>query len=81
MSAPFVAGEWPRNQREVLRVTLDTFNGRDVVDLRAWYRDGLGILRPTRSGLTPGVRHVRPLAAALNAALAEAERRGLVGRE
>src|SRR6266702_4403810 len=32
---PVVIAEWPRNDREIVRVALDRFNGRFTIDLRS----------------------------------------------
>jgi hypothetical protein len=75
---PVTIVEWPRNKREVIRVRLDRYNGRDTVDLRTWYRDQNGDLRPTPKGLTLAVDHLPALAAAVNQALHAACERGLI---
>jgi hypothetical protein len=78
MTGPVIVAEWRRNAREVVRVTLDTFNGRDVVSARVWYAAQDGTMRPGRDGLTLAVVHVGALAQAFVRAAEEAERRGLV---
>jgi Transcriptional Coactivator p15 (PC4) len=75
---PVIIAEWPRNAREVLRVTLDRFNGRHVVSLRVWYIAPDGSIRPWRDGLTLGVAHLRNLSDALAKANAEADARGIL---
>ena len=75
---PFTAGEWPRNNREDVRVRLDLFKGRVIVDCRTWWRDEAGELRPGRGGLTLSVRHLPALAEALDMALAHATALGLL---
>jgi hypothetical protein len=75
---PFTAGEWPRNNREEVRVRLDLFKDHVIVDCRIWWRDEIGELRPGRGGLTLSVRHLPALAAALGAALAHAVTSGLL---
>lgn len=75
---PVTIAEWSRNGRETLRVRLDTFNARTVVDCRCWYADGHGELKPGRRGLTLHVSHLPALSDALNKALRHAEELGLV---
>ena len=77
LSKPLVIAAWPRNTRETMRVRLDVYQGNPVVDLRAWYPAPDGTLKPGKSGLTIGVKHLPALADALAAALAEARKRGL----
>ncbi len=75
---PFVVAEWPRNGRESIRVSLDEYRGRQTIDLRCWWRDDDGNLRPGRSGLTLAVRHLPALADALAKALATARETGII---
>jgi hypothetical protein len=75
---PFTAGEWPRNSREDVRVRLDLFKDKVIVDCRTWWRDQAGELRPGRGGLTLAVRHLPALAEALQAALAHAVASGVL---
>lgn len=42
--------ERPRGT-EVLRVSISEFKGRRLVDVRAWYHDKEGELRPGRQGI------------------------------
>lgn len=77
MTAATLIAEWEKNQRETLRVRLDEYQGRAIVDLRVWYDDG-GTLKPGRSGLTISTRHLPQLAEALAKALATATASGLI---
>jgi hypothetical protein len=74
---PITVAEWPRNSRETMRVRLDHYQGNTVIDARAWYAGPDGELRPGRSGLTIGIKHLPALASALAMALEETQRRGL----
>jgi hypothetical protein len=67
---PIVVAEWERNDREVIRVALDHYRGRNTIDLRNWFRAADGELRPTRSGLS--LKHLPTLADAVQLALAKA---------
>jgi hypothetical protein len=75
---PIVVAEWSRNKRDVIRVTLDEYNGRKIVNCRTWWRNDDGDLRPGKSGLALSVRHLPALAGALAAALARARELGLI---
>ena len=44
--------EFKRNEEVTLRVSLSTYKGRTYVDLRLFYQDAGGELRPTRKGVT-----------------------------
>lgn len=78
MTAEIVIAEWPRNARETLRVRLDEFQGRAIIDLRCWYGDGV-TLKPGRAGLTLSTRHLPQLAEALAKAVEIATNSGLIG--
>jgi hypothetical protein len=74
---PRLISQWDRNKREVIRVELDHYNGRHIVGIRVWYRDG-DDLKPSRTGLTVSVKHLAPLAMALSLALDAAQDAGLI---
>ncbi len=78
LSFPHLLGDWPKNDHETIRVRLDQFEGQCVVDIRVWFRDKAGDLKPKRQGLTVAVKHVGPLADALYAALVAARKAKLV---
>jgi hypothetical protein len=65
MTEPMILGEWPRNSRETIRVLLSEYNGHHVVDVRVWYPGDDGNLKPGRSGITLGIRHVPRLTEAI----------------
>jgi hypothetical protein len=75
---PLALAEWPRNERETVRVRLDRYNGHVVVDCRCWWSDASGELKPGRGGLTLAVRHLPALADAVAAALTQAQVHGLL---
>jgi len=66
---PHLIAEWPRNSREVIRVALDQYNGRFTLNIRVWYRDQAGELRPGKTGVTLALKHLPEMAAALSRAL------------
>ena len=74
---PVVVAEWPRNKREVVRVSLDEYYGRKVIDCRSWWYSDEGELKPGRSGLTLTLKHLPNLAKGLADALARASALGL----
>ena len=43
--------EWPLANGEVLRLRLCTYKSRDYLDLRRWYTDDAGELKPTPKGI------------------------------
>ena len=76
-AAVITVAEWAKNERELVRVTLDEFNGRPIVDVRVWYRHAAsGEQRPGRQGITMSARHLPALANAVNQALDLAVQQG-----
>jgi len=77
-TALVVIGEENLNARDVLRVALDKYEGRQVVDARKFYRKEDGTLAPTRKGLTVEVSRLLALAEMIVAALERARADGLL---
>ncbi len=75
---PGVVAEGDRNQREAIRITLDHFGGRNIIDIRSWWRDSGGELKSGRTGIALAVRHLPTLKLTngLTAALAQAHALG-----
>ena len=69
MSKEIIIAEWMKNEREVVRVRLDVFKDRPIVDCREWYRASDGTFKPGRAGLTVSIRHLPSLANALAKAM------------
>ena len=74
---PVVIAEWPRNSRELIRVSLGHLNTCFTIDIRCWWRDPKRIFRPGRDGLTLSIKHLPKLAQAISNALECAEEFGL----
>lgn len=74
---PLIVTEFSKNKRESFRVTLDRFKGTVVVDVRVFFKDG-DAMRPTRSGISTSIKHLRALAHALNKTVEQAEEQGLI---
>ena len=47
-----LVAEWPRNEREMLRIMLSKYNGRISVDVRIWFCVEGGEFRPSRRGIS-----------------------------
>lgn len=75
---PIIIAEWPRNSRELVRVSLDCFNNRFTVDVRVWWQNADGIFRPDRSGLMLAINHLPKLAHSLEDTLQRAQVLGLL---
>jgi hypothetical protein len=74
---PIIVTEWPRNSRELVRISLDRFNKRFTVDIRSWWRDTNGVFKTGR-GLTLAVKHLPKLTDGLCDALQRAQVFGLL---
>jgi len=44
--------EIEKNERETLGFELVSYKGREIINMRVWYRDRDGELKPSRKGLT-----------------------------
>ena len=71
-TVPTVVAEWPRSNRETVRVALDQYYGRAVIDVRTWFDYGSGP-RAGKAGITLTIKHLPMLVQAL----AEAERQAI----
>ena len=79
LAEPTTIAEWWKNRRgELIRLVLNRYEGRDVVDLRTWYTAEDGKLKPGK-GFAAEVRHLPRLAAAFAKAEAKARELGLIG--
>jgi hypothetical protein len=77
---PVLIAEWPRG-RDTIRVRLDRYNDRHTVEVRCWWTDTGGELKPGRAGLTVSVQHLPQLAHAFADALRKATELGLLEPE
>jgi hypothetical protein len=57
-----------KNAREEVRISLETFKGHDLVNLRVWFRAEDGSMRPGKAGLTLRVDKLKQLIEALQRA-------------
>jgi Transcriptional Coactivator p15 (PC4) len=77
LPGPVTIAEWWKNRRgRAIRVSLSTYAGRSLIDLRTWYSAD-GKLQPGK-GFAADVRHLPRLAAALAKAVAKATELGLI---
>jgi hypothetical protein len=79
LAEPLVIAEWWKNRGgESVRLTLNRYEGRDVLDLRTWYTGDDGKLKPGK-GFAAELRHLPRLAAAFAKAEAKARELDLIG--
>ena len=67
-----------KNAREELRVSVETFKGVPLVNLRVWFQAEDGDMRPGKQGVALRLELLPELRQALERAAAEAERQGLM---
>ena len=61
MNYAHVVGSFHKNSQEVVKVTLDEFHGREVVDIRAYFSDVNGEWQPSRKGITLSIECIPEL--------------------
>jgi len=75
---PILIAEWPLSRGEIARVSIRTFKGTPLIDLRKWFEDGDGQLSPGPKGISLSVKHLRRISVAMNDALEVARSGGLI---
>jgi hypothetical protein len=48
---PIVIGEFEKNSKDTLKVSLQSYNGVDMVAIRVFYKDKDGNLKPGKHGV------------------------------
>jgi hypothetical protein len=62
---PIVVAEWPRNGSELIRIALDRYKNREIIDIRSWWQDTEQNWCPGRRGITLAIQHLERLAEGL----------------
>jgi hypothetical protein len=60
-----LVAQFEKNSKEEVRVSLDDFRGRKIINIRVYYRSDNGQWLPGRQGLALGVDRYRDLAEAM----------------
>jgi hypothetical protein len=68
--------EIQKNSREVIRITLGTFNNRQIAGARVWFKAADGSWRPGRGGIAFKVELLPAMADAFAEAVAAARASG-----
>ena len=68
VALPFVVAQWPRNEREVIRITLSKYRGRISIDIRVWFLVEGGESRPSRRGISLRLTEISDIRKALRKA-------------
>jgi len=75
---PILISEWPLSRGEIARVSIRSFKGTWLIDLRKWFEAGDGQLRAGPKGISLSLKHLRRVSVALNEAIEVARSRGLI---
>jgi hypothetical protein len=67
-----------KNKREEVRVSVDTFHGRKLINIRVYYRDDDGAMKPGKQGLAIGVDRYKDFAGAILEAGKHLKEKGLI---
>ena len=73
-----VAKFFKNRRKDVIVVSLSTFEGRNLVDIRQYFTTEQGQNRPTSKGVSMVVLRLPDLAQAINKALKQAKELGLL---
>jgi hypothetical protein len=60
-----VVGTYEKNSKEEVRVSVDDFHGRQMINIRVFYKSAEGEWLPGRQGISISPEHYRELAEAL----------------
>ena len=50
-----------KNSREIIRIEVSEFKGRELINLRIWYQHFDGEYKPTQKGITLDIAHYNEL--------------------
>lgn len=73
-----VAEFWRNRGGESVRIELREFEGRVVADVRIYFADGKGVLRPSKKGVCLTIHKLPELARGITKALTRARELGLI---
>jgi hypothetical protein len=65
LSRPGIVAAFEKNSREEVRISIDEFHGRKLINMRVFYRSESGTWLPGKQGLAIGADLYRDLASAL----------------
>jgi hypothetical protein len=82
LDEPVIISQFWKNRRgEAIVISLKTYNGRNLIDVRQNFTNEEGKLQPTAKGVVMVVLRLPELAAAMTKALAKAKELGLLDGE
>ena len=80
-STRWVVYDFPKNQREHVRVSLTEYGGHELVEVRVFYRDDAGVLQPSKKGVAINRSLLPELEAGIRAAAAAVRSLEVAGNE
>jgi len=60
-----VIATFEKNKKEEVRVSVETFHGRKLINIRVYYKDDDGIMKPGKQGIALSVDRYKDLAGAI----------------
>jgi hypothetical protein len=60
-----VIASFEKNKKEEVRVSVETFHGRKLINLRVYYKDDDGAMKPGKQGIALSVDRYKDLAGAV----------------
>jgi hypothetical protein len=64
-SDDIVVAQFEKNKKEEVRISVGTFHGRRIINLRVYYKDDDGTWKPGKQGLALSVERYKDLAGAV----------------
>jgi hypothetical protein len=82
LSEPVIVDQWWQTRGgKAVRLTLSTYAGRNLIDLRSWYTVDDGRLKPGKAGFCAEAKHLPKLVSALSKACSQARELGLIASD
>jgi len=60
-----VVAQFEKNKKEEVRVSVGSFHGRQIINMRVFYKDDDGTWKPGKQGLALSVERYKDLAGAI----------------
>lgn len=64
-SGSVVIAAFEKNKKEEVRLGVETFHGRKIINIRVFYKDDDGVMKPGKQGLALSVDRYKDLAGAI----------------
>lgn len=73
-----LVAQFEKNKKEEVRVSIDTFHGRKLINIRVYYRDDDGTMKPGKQGIALSADQYKNLAGAILELGQHLESKGLI---